>query len=123
MKIVVLICRVLLGLIFVVFGLNGFLNFIPGPLPGGTAGAFLGAMISTHYIWLIGGTEFLAGLFLLLNRYLTLGIALLAALLANIIVFHLTMMPMGLGMAIGVTVLWAILAWQNRASFSQLFAK
>jgi putative oxidoreductase len=122
MKIVALIARLLLGLVFLIFGLNGFFNFIHGPIPGGTAGAFLGAMISSHHIYLIAGTQVVSGLFLLINRFVPLAIALLAPVLANILVFHLTMMPMGLGLACVAAILWALLAWQHRASFRPLFA-
>ena len=54
MKILVLIARLLLGLIFVVFGLNGFLNFLSmGPMPTGLAGQFIGALVLSHYFWVV----------------------------------------------------------------------
>ena len=122
MKIIALVARLLLGLVLVVFGLNGFINFIHGPMPGGTAGAFLNAMISSHYLYLVAGIQVLSGIFFLLNRFVPLALILSAALLANILTFHLTMEPMGLGLAAVVAVLWVVLAWWNRAAFTALFA-
>ena len=59
MKIAALIARILLGLVFVVFGLNGFLNFMKGPLPSGVAGQFLGALMQSHFVLvdICGGTR------------------------------------------------------------------
>jgi uncharacterized membrane protein YphA (DoxX/SURF4 family) len=122
MRIIALLVRLLLGLVFLVFGLNGFLNFIHGPMPGGTAGVFLGALISSHFIYLIAGTQLLSGILLLLNRFVPLAVVLLAALLANILTFHLTMQPMGLGLAAVASVLWLLLAWEHRAAFRPLLA-
>jgi putative oxidoreductase len=122
MKIITLIARILLGLVFLVFGLNGFLNFLHGQLPPGTAGVFLGALISSHYVYLVAGTQVIAGVFLLVNRYVPLALALLAAVIANIIVFHLTMSPERSQPAVIVAILWVILACKHRGSFAALFA-
>jgi putative oxidoreductase len=66
---VVVIARILLGLIFVFFGAQGFVHFIPVPPIPGTAGAFLGAMETSHYVWFTSGVQLIAGLMLLANRY------------------------------------------------------
>jgi uncharacterized membrane protein YphA (DoxX/SURF4 family) len=121
MKIVAVIARILLGLIFFVFGLNGFLNFIPAPPMAGTAGAFIGALIGSHYIYLVSGTQVIAGVLLLINRFVPLVLAMLAPMLANILAFHLTMQMTGLPLALITTILWAILAWRYRAHFTSLF--
>src|SRR2546425_9460100 len=63
------IARYLAGVIFLVFGLNGFLNFIPLPPPGGIAGQFMGALYASHYLWVIFAFQVIAGVFLLVNRY------------------------------------------------------
>jgi putative oxidoreductase len=61
MKIVVLIARILLGLVFLVFGLNGFLNFLPmGPLPTGLAGQFVTVLFQSHYVLFVSGIQVLA---------------------------------------------------------------
>jgi uncharacterized membrane protein YphA (DoxX/SURF4 family) len=121
MKIVAVIARILLGLIFFVFGLNGFLNFIPAPPMTGTAGAFVGALIGSHYIYLVSGTQVIAGALLLINRFVPLALALLAPVLANILAYHLTMQLEGLPLALITTILWAILMWRYRAHFTSLF--
>jgi putative oxidoreductase len=70
LKIVVLIARILLGLVFFVFGLDKFHPFIPpGPLPPGAAGQFMGALFSTKYIMFVGAFETIGGLLLLINRF------------------------------------------------------
>ena len=74
MKIVILIARLLLGLIFVVFGLNGFLNFLSmGPMPTGLAGQFVGALILSHYFWVVAALQIIGGVLLLVNRFVPLG--------------------------------------------------
>src|SRR6266446_4491256 len=75
MKIVTLIARILLGLVFLVFGLNGFLNFLnTGPAPTGLAGQFLGALILSHYYWVVAVLQIAGGALLLVNRFVTLGV-------------------------------------------------
>jgi uncharacterized membrane protein YphA (DoxX/SURF4 family) len=124
MKIVTLIARILLGLMFFVFGLNGFLNFIPAPptLPE-PAGAFNTAMRVSHFTWFVSGVQVICGILLLTNQYVPLAIVTLAAVLANILVFHLTMLPMGFPLAIVTTILWVIVALPLRAHFAPLFAR
>src|ERR1700748_466565 len=77
MKIVVVIARVFLGFIFVFFGSNGFLNFLPAPPLAGVAGSFLGALMSSHYVYMVCAVQILAGLMLLANQFVPLGLALL----------------------------------------------
>jgi uncharacterized membrane protein YphA (DoxX/SURF4 family) len=124
MKIVVLVARLLLGLVFAVFGLNGFLQFIPAPpsIPG-DAGVFMGVFMKTHYVYLVSGVQLLAGLLLLVNQYVPLALVLLGAMLANILTFHLTMMPQGFPIPIFVTVLWCVVFWSMRKHFAPLFAR
>ena len=123
MKIAVAIVRILLGLMFFVFGLNGFFNFFHAPLPGGVAGAFLGAMFQSHYLILVAATQVVAGALLLVGQYVPFALALLAPVLANILTYHLTMDHKGLGMAIVVILLWALVAWRYRASFASLWVR
>src|SRR5260370_41502492 len=79
MKIVTLIARLLLGLIFVVFGLNGFLNFLSmGPMPTGLAGQFVGALGLSHYFWVVAVLQIAGGLLLLANGFVPLVLVLLA---------------------------------------------
>jgi putative oxidoreductase len=122
MKILTAIARILLGLGFTVFGLNGFLAFIPAPPIPGTAGVFVGVLMSSHYIYLVAGTQLVSGVLLLLNRFVPLALALLAPMLVNILAFHLTMQPAGLPPGIVCTALWAFLAIRYRSYFASVFA-
>src|SRR5438270_13562881 len=103
------IARYLAGVIFLVFGLNGFLNFIPLPPPGGMAGQFMGALYASHYLWVIFGFQLLAGVLLLANRYVPLALAILAPVIVYILTFHFLMAPSGLPMAVFVAILWALI--------------
>ncbi|HKO51040.1 MAG TPA: DoxX family membrane protein [Polyangiaceae bacterium] len=91
------IARVVLGLVFFVFGLNGFLHFLPQPPMSGPPADFAGALFATGYMFpLIKGTEVLGGLLLLSNRYVPLALAVLAPVVVNIIAFHAFLAPAGL---------------------------
>ena len=124
-KTVYLIARILLGLIFGVLGVNGFVPFMPTPpsIPP-TAATFFGTMAVTHYSYLVFGAQVIAGFLLLFNRYVPLAIVTLAAILANILAFHITMWPASIfPMPVITTILWFTVAWSIRSSFSPLFAK
>jgi putative oxidoreductase len=120
MKIVVVTARVLLGLMFVFFGLNGFLNFLPAPPLTGLPGAFLGALITSHYVYLVCAVQVLGGLSMVVNQFVPLGLALLAPVIANIVTYHLTIQRSGAQLAILATILWVFLAWKFRAYFAPL---
>src|SRR5678816_43576 len=101
MRIVALVARILLGLIFFVFGLNGFLQFIPmGPMPTGLAGQFIGALAQSHYFWVVAALQVIGGALLLINRYVPLGLVLLGPVIVNILCYHVFLNPTGIGMAI-----------------------
>ena len=123
MKIAALIARILLGLVFVVFGLNGFLNFIKGPLPSGVAGQFLGALMQSHFVLVISAVELVGGALLLANRYVPLALVLLGPVIVNIFFYHLLMDRSGLIIAIVVIILWGLIALRHRQYFSGLFVQ
>jgi putative oxidoreductase len=123
MKIVVIIARVLLGLMFFVFGLNPFLKFIPSPPLEGVWGQFLGALFVSHYVWLVGATQVVSGTLFLIGRYVPLAIALSGPVIVNIIAFHLTMQLGNAQLAILATICWIILFWWYRASFAPLWVQ
>ncbi len=126
MKIVVTIARLLLGAVFVVFGLNLFLNFLPqGPMPVGVAGEYFGLMAGTHYLQVVAVFEVIPGLFLLFNRYVPLALAVLAPVIFNILVVHTVIGPGGLHLllAIIVALLWALVVHQHRSTFDIFFQK
>jgi putative oxidoreductase len=119
MKIATIIARVLLGLIFVVFGSNAFLHFLPmPPLPQGVTGEYLHAFFASGYVYVIGGFQVIAGLLLLIGRFVPLGLTILGAIIVNIWCFHLLMAPEGLPPAIFVTILELFLVWRYRNAFA-----
>jgi putative oxidoreductase len=124
MRIAALIARYLLGLIFVVFGLNGFLHFIPmGPPPTGLAGQFIGALVQSNYFSVVAALQIAGGALLLVNRYVPLGLVLLGPVIVNILLYHLLLNPVGMAMAVLVTALWFIVFYAHRNAFSGIFAQ
>ncbi|MBT9332793.1 DoxX family membrane protein [Paracidobacterium acidisoli] len=124
MKIAALIARILVGLIFLIFGLNGFLNFIPSPpMPGGMVSDFLHAFMQSHYAMVVSAFQIAGGALLLVNRYVPLGIALLAPIVVNILSFHLLLYRPGISVALVTSALWLILAIHYRQYFACLFVQ
>ncbi|HEY0383554.1 MAG TPA: DoxX family membrane protein [Candidatus Elarobacter sp.] len=124
MKTTATVARILLGLAFFAAGISGFLLISHPPAqPPGLAGEFQDVFFRSYWVLFVDGVELIAGLMLLSNRYVPLALTLLAAVIANIIVFHVTMAPLGLPIAAIVAVLWAIVATRHRASFAPLLAQ
>ena len=123
MKIAALIARILLGLLFLVFGLNGFLHFIPMPPPSGLAGQYMGELFVSHYLVVVFLLQVVGGALLLANRYVPLGLLLLGPVLVNILLFHSFMAPEGLPMALFATVLWLIVFAEVRKAFVGVFVQ
>jgi len=122
MKIVTLIARILLGLISLVFGLNGFLNFLNmGPMPTGLAGQFMGALILSHYYWVVAALQIAGGVLLVVNRFVPLALVLLGPVIVNILCYHVFLNHAGAGPAVVVTILWFIVFYSNRQHFSGIF--
>jgi uncharacterized membrane protein YphA (DoxX/SURF4 family) len=117
-----IVVRILMGLIFLVFGLNGFFNFIPAqPPPPERAAAFAGALAATGYMFpLVKGIEVLAGLSFLTNRFVPLGLTLLAPVVVNIFMFHTVLAPAN-PISVFVLVGEIYLAWVHRDAFRPLF--
>src|ERR1700733_13240754 len=123
MKIVSVVARYLLGLIFVVFGLNGFLNFIHQPPPANPlAQQFLIAVIASHFAAFFFALQVLGGLLLLSGFFVPLALTLLAAELYNILAFHLTMALSTIAPALVACVLWILVFLQYRESFKGIFS-
>jgi putative oxidoreductase len=121
MKTSFLVARLLLGLIFLVFGLNAFLHFIPMPLPSGVAGQFMGALFVSRYLLVVASIQVLTAVLLLINRYVPLALALLAPIIVNILLFHILMAPSGIAPAVIATVLWGLVFVGVRSAFTGLF--
>lgn len=123
MKLAVTIARILLGLPFLVFGLNGFFHFIDQPPQPPAAGAFLGALEGSGYLLtMVKVIEVLCGALLILGRFVPLALTLLAPILINIIAFHVYLNIEGIELAIGLTALELFCAWAYRARFAPMLA-
>jgi hypothetical protein len=120
LKITTVIARFLLGFIFLVFGLNGFLHFLPASMPSGIAGQFVGALFVSNYLVVVFLFQLISAVLLLINRYVPLALTLLAPIIVNILLFHILMLPSGLGLAALVTVLWIVVFFSVRAAFGGL---
>ena len=124
MRIAVIIARSLMGLVFLVFGLNGFLQFIPKPPPPQAARDFFGALFATGYMLkLIFGTQAIGGALLLLGVAVPFALTILAPVIVNIIAFHIYLSPEpgAMAPALLVAALEVFLAWYYRAAFAPLF--
>jgi len=121
MRTVSVTARYLTGVIFLVFGLNGFLHFIPLPPPEGVAGQFMGALFVSHYLTFIFAVQVIAAVLLLVNRYVPLALAALAAVIVNILCFHVLMAPSGLPLALFVALLWVLAFVEVKPAFAGLF--
>jgi putative oxidoreductase len=119
-KIVSTIARYLLGIIFLTFGLNGFLHFIPLPPPTGVAAQFLGAIFVSRFYVVLFLLQIVPALLLLANRYVPLALTILGAVVFNILCIHIFMAPAGLPMALLVTTLWCLTAWSVRSAFAPI---
>jgi len=115
------VARYLLGLAFFVFGLNGFLHFLPQPPMSGPPANFAGALLATGYMFpLLKGTEVIASLLLLSNRYVPLALAVLAPVLINIVAFHAFLAPGGLALPIVLLVAELYLARSYKDAFAPM---
>jgi uncharacterized membrane protein YphA (DoxX/SURF4 family) len=122
MKYVIIIVRVLLGLMFAVFGSNAFLHFIPMPPMQGPAGAFIGALVSSGYIYVIALLQVVGGLLLLIGgRFVPLGLTLLGPVIVNIMLYHIFLDTSGLAMACAISILALFLLWAYRFKFPAIF--
>ncbi len=116
---VTLAARIVLGLIFLVFGSNGFFHFLPQPPMSGPPADFFGALLATGYLFpLLKGTEVITGALLLSGRLVPLALTVLAPVVVNIVGFHLFLAPSGLPLALVVVVLGVFLAWSYRSAFA-----
>jgi putative oxidoreductase len=122
MKVIVLIARILLGLVFVVFGFNKIVPFMPATIPPGDAGAMMGLMVAHKWLTFYGCVETAGGLMLLTGRFVPLGLTLLAGMITNIMLFNITLFPSAVPMGVAVGVFEAFLVWAYRSSFAGIFA-
>ena len=122
MKIITLIARIVLGLMFVVLGLNGFFHFIDmGPMPSGNAGKFVEALSASGYMNVVMALQVLGGLLVLSGRFLPLGLLLLGPVIVNILLYHVFLQRKGLDMALVVSVLALFLLCRHGSAFASVF--
>jgi len=121
MKIAVLIARILLGLLFLIFGLNDILGFLHMPPMAGQAGEFAGLLVSTKYMTFVGVLMTISGILLLVGRFVPLALTILAPILVNILLFHFLIAHGGAAMGLIATVLELFLMTVYRKSFYTLF--
>ncbi len=117
-RIVTAIVRILLGLMFLMFGLNGFLNFMPAPkdMPQEIM-TVMGSLMQAGYMTVVSGAEVFIAVLLLTNRFVPLALALLAPIIVGILTFHIFMGPATIGPGVIVTLMELYLAWAHRAAF------
>jgi putative oxidoreductase len=123
MKIAVLVARILLGLTFLVFGLNGFLDFLHMPMPPGPAGQYVGVLFMSHYLHVVFVLELIGGGLLISGQFIPLGLVVLGPVIFNILLFHAFLFPAGFPPALFVTVLWLIVFYGVRQAFAGIFAQ
>jgi putative oxidoreductase len=122
MKIVAAIARILLGLIFLASGvmkLHAF--FPPGPMPGGVAGQFLGALSASKYLVFVGLCEGTGGLLLLINRFVPLALTILGPVIVNILLTGFLITHQALSGGLVVMVLWLVVFWRVHPAFHGIF--
>jgi putative oxidoreductase len=124
LKILTLIARLLLGLMFTVFGANSvhfFMGSMP-PLPPGLPGEFSHAMLESHYTQVVGVLMVISGLLFLINRYVPVALVILGPILFNILLFHALMLHKGFEVGVVAAILWFIVFYAYRAAFAGIFA-
>jgi putative oxidoreductase len=122
MKLVVLGSRFLLGLIFIVFGLNGFFHFLPQPpMQPGLAKDYFVVMSTSGYLFLPFFLQLSSGILFLINRYIPFALVLIAPVIVNILLFHILMNPEGIVPGLVVTIFWCVLFYNVRSSFAGIF--
>ena len=122
MKTVALLARLLLGLIFLVFGLNGFLHFLPMPMPTGLAADYFKVLSASHYMVPVFLLQVVGGALLLAGRFVPLALVLLGPVIVNILLYHILMAPAGLPLALVVAALWMVVFYTVRSAFAGIFA-
>jgi len=123
MKIAVLVARILLGLVFLVFGLNGFLNFLHAPVPTGPAGQYMGVMFGSFYMHFVFLVQIVGGVLLLSGQLVPLALVLLGPVIVNILLFHISFQPAGLPPGLLAAFLWFIIFLGYRRAFAGVFAQ
>ncbi len=121
MKLAAPVARYLLGLGMVVFGLNAFFDFMPPPDLPEKGSQFMGLLFESGYFNFVAILKLVGGLMLLPSRFVPLGLTLLGPVLVNILIFHISFDPKGIGMGLIFSLLWLIVFWRHKESFEPLW--
>ena len=121
MKIATVVARILLGLMFTVFGLNGFLHFIPLPPKPALANEFINLLDASRYMVPVFAIQLICGVLFLANRYVPLALTLIGPILVNILIFHVLMDPAGIVPGAIATVCWMLVFYSHRSAFARIF--
>jgi|ERR1700734_2852607 putative oxidoreductase len=123
MKIAVVIARILLGIPFLVFGFNYFFHFLPMPPPPGDAGVLMGILYSHGWLVFHGVLYVIAGLLLIVGRYVPVALVILGPILVNILLFHVTLAPSGFAPGVICALLELFLIWAYWPAFRGIFTE
>ena len=122
MRIAVIVCRLFLGFAFVVFGLNGFLNFIPQPPnPPGLMTEFNKVMLESHYLVFPFALQLVSGILFLVGQYVPLALVLIGPVIVNILMYHALLAPATIAPGLVVAILWFIVAYAYRDALAGIF--
>ncbi|HET9801912.1 MAG TPA: hypothetical protein VFP96_01625 [Candidatus Acidoferrum sp.] len=122
MKILTIAVQVLVGFVFVFFGSNAFLHFLPAQLPPGPGGDFLKLLFDSHYVLFVGGAQVIGGALVLSNRFVPLGLTILGPVLVNILLFHSLLSHVGWQPGAVMAILWIFLFFRYKGNFAGIFA-
>ena len=122
MKIAALIARYLLGLMFLVFGLNGFLHFLPQPPATGLALQYFTVLSVSHIMAAVFLIQLIGGALLLANRFVPMALVLLGPVIVNILLYHLLIAPAGIPPGLVAGALWLVVFYSVRSAFTSVFA-
>jgi putative oxidoreductase len=123
MQAVTIVIRSLLGLVFLIFGVNAFLHFIPLPMPTGDAGTFMGILVHSHYLYAVKAFEIVGGAILLSGRFTPLGLTLIGPVIVNIIFYDVFLDPIGLPLGLIIAACELFLIYRHRSAFSGIIAQ
>jgi uncharacterized membrane protein YphA (DoxX/SURF4 family) len=123
MKVVVTVARILLGLEFILFGLNVFLQFLHMPMPTGLAGQFLGVLVASHFMHFVALLQIVGGVLLISGNFLPLALTILGPILVSILLYHALMAPAGLPLAAITAILWLLVFIYVRSAFTGIVAR
>ena len=121
MKIAATISRYILAILFTVFGLNGFLHFIPSGTIPPLATQYVTVLAVSHYTIPVFAIQLVCGILFLINRYIPLALTLIGPVLVNILIFHILMLPIGIFPGLIATICWFILFAKHRQAFAGIF--